>query len=198
MPTKRTQDKKKRKKKTNRATAPSHGDDASNVSNEVVAKPWEVEKREEIARMEELISDNWIPLTVAKAPWIRFSADPKIKAAFDAPLGTTQEQGLEWLQKAENSIVQFILHKRILENNHVEQFRCLGRGWIFVMLRRQENKFKFWFESVKRIEMEHEVDLKALDLTGEMLKKHTYGYKFESELVFYVKVSFNGYVGKLC
>jgi hypothetical protein len=81
-----------------------------------------------------------------------------------------------------------VLRERILKDNHVEEFRQLGRGWIFVWLRRPKKEFKFWFESVKRIEHDHQMDLRALNLHGEKLNKHTYGYLFQSEMVFFIKV----------
>ena len=65
------------------------------------------------------------------------------------------------MMAAESSVIQWVLAKQIIADGRVASFRSLGRGWLFVLLRRPERKFKVWFESVQRVLMNHEMDIKV-------------------------------------
>ena len=44
------------------------------------------------------------------------------------------------------------------EPDRAVQFRNLGRGWVFVLVRRHKRVFKVWFESIRRVEWNHQVN----------------------------------------
>ena len=45
----------------------------------------------------------------------------------------------------------------VQEPDRAVQFRNLGRGWVFVLVRRHKRIFKVWFESIRRVEWNHQV-----------------------------------------
>ena len=46
----------------------------------------------------------------------------------------------------------------VQEPDRAVQFRNLGRGWVFVLVRRHKRTFKVWFESIRRVEWNHQVN----------------------------------------
>ena len=91
------------------------------------------------------------------------------------------------MHRAESSVIYWIINKIIEREGRAELFRSLGRGWIFILLRRPQRKFKWWFEGVNRVIRNHQSDIKALNLPEGGLEKYTQGYVCQSEIVFLMK-----------
>ena len=129
-----------------------------------------------------------IHFSITEAPWITFASDKTIQCAFDPThMGTTDELVAKWVHRAESAVISFIINQVIAKEGRADAFRALGRGWIFVFLRRRHRKFKWWFEDLSRILRNHKHDITALDLRGPCLEKYTRGYVCQSEIVFCMK-----------
>ena len=120
----------------------------------------------------------WIAPTIGKARWIPFTIDKEIIKAFTTPCPRATETHVytnlveavaEWADDARESIINWIVGE--LLGSHIEraagsasradQFRSLGRGWIFVLINRQKRCFRWWFESIARV--------RTLSLSGRLL-----------------------------
>jgi hypothetical protein len=111
-----------------------------------------------------------VSFTLSKAPWLSFSTDKSIDAALDdSYIGGSDEVVARWMHRAErcavvasfalhrasdpweaethsgmgSSIIYWIINKIIEQDGRAELFRSLGRGWIFILLRRPQRKFKW-------------------------------------------------------
>jgi hypothetical protein len=110
-----------------------------------------------------------VSFTLSKAPWLSFSTDKSIDAALDdSYIGGSDEVVARWMHRAErctvptsfvpqgaadwgaetrsgmgSSIIYWIINKIIEQDGRAELFRPLGRGWIFILLRRPQRKFKW-------------------------------------------------------
>lgn len=158
--------------------------------NPPVAKPKSQldEEKEEIENMQNKLSSDWLAFSLSSSPWIRFSVSPEIESAFSSDVGASEPEKKQWLFRAESSIMEWVISDMILkEPDRAVQFRNLGRGWVFVLVRRHKRIFKVWFESIRRVEWNHQMDIRTVNLTGKELTKYTRGYLHESEVVFFVK-----------
>jgi len=138
--------------------------------------------------MQKALNSDWMSFSLSSSPWIRFSVSPEIEAAFSSDVGASEPEKKQWLFRAESSIMEWVISDMILkEPDRAVQFRNLGRGWVFVLVRRHKRVFKVWFESIRRVEWNHQMDIRTVNLTGNELTKYTRGYLHESEVVFFVK-----------
>ena len=155
------QQKKKKKKKSRGVRAASSGGSAGAAvqkgqSEESKAKnaargdrttdreDWLATERSEIAHMETKMSadPSWLSFSLAKAPWIPFSADRTIDNSMDdSYIGGSDDVVASWMHRAESSVIFWIINRIIEQEGRAELFRSLGRGWIFILLRRPQRKF---------------------------------------------------------
>ena len=191
MPQKRTKKKKKAGGSRRKEHADAGGADNSRKgSAQSEADAWREAERAELARMESVMGRDkgWLSFSLSAAPWHSFREDRAMNHAFNVVGRQTAHVDLpQWVMQAESSVCLWILHQIIEKEHRAELFRALGRGWIFVLLQRPEGKFKFWFESITRVLRNHQSDIFALELDGELLEKYTQGYMCQSEMVFVMK-----------
>ena len=77
----------------------------------------------------------------------------------------------QWMNRAEASVIFYILQRIIERPGRADLFRSLGRGWVFVHLDRIKKRFRWWFESVQMVVENHQHEILALDLKGPQLEK---------------------------
>ena len=58
---------------------------------------------------------------------------------------------------------------------------------MFILLVRNQKRFKWWFEGVDRVLRNHQFDIMCLKLEEEGIEKYTRGYMCQSEIVFMMK-----------
>tara|TARA_B100000780_G_scaffold238904_1_gene180478 strand:+ start:553 stop:786 length:234 start_codon:yes stop_codon:yes gene_type:complete len=58
---------------------------------------------------------------------------------------------------------------------------------VFILLVRNQKRFKWWFEGVDRVLRNHQFDIMCLKLEDEGIEKYTRGYMCQSEIVFMMK-----------
>ena len=181
--------KKKRKKKGKKKNKSAEGSVGINSTGESsLVDAWTPQS--DVRRCEIICGgcgNSWLPFSISSSPWFKFNVSPSIKAAFGTPIGTTEESVHKWVERAETALSGWVLVDLILKDNRMVQFRSLGRGWVFIFLRREKRQFKVWFESVRRVENGHKPDIERLGFTEEEIRKHTHGYNVETELVFLIK-----------
>lgn len=132
----------------------------------------------------------WMTFSLSTSPWVPFSADSEIHNAFatqDWALRSSDEETKRWAHRAETSIIHWIIHRIIGGENRSNLFRALGRGWIFIFINRNQNKFRWWFESVQRVLRNHQADLNTLRFNDALIEKYTSGYNCQCEVVFVLK-----------
>jgi hypothetical protein len=152
---------------------------------QIKKKEWARRRREDVEKCES-IAGSWLSFSLAKAKWIQLSSNKALHEAFTADRGNTLESVREWMQHAEQTLCKFIVLDIILKSQKtVQQFHALGRGWVFILLQRGSctsssygilggkkhgssngnfTKLKVWFESSTRVEVDHEMDMKAASL----------------------------------
>ena len=187
------QQKKKPKKKTGgnkkKPSKDEVGEDGV-VAERQEKVDWVAVEKQELAHMEEKMAHDpdWLAFSLAKAPWLSFSIDTAIDTALDdSYIGGSDEVVARWMHRAESSVIYWIINKIIERDGRAELFRSLGRGWIFILLRRPQRKFKWWFEGCSRVIRNHQSDIAALNLPEGGLEKYTQGYVCQSEIVFLMK-----------
>jgi hypothetical protein len=190
------------------AAASRDPSDPSSVDLVNKTKDWPRRRREDMGKCES-IAGSWLSFSLAKAKWIQLSSNKALHQAFTANRGTTLESVRLWMQHAEQTLCKFIVLDIILKNQKtVQQFHALGRGWVFILLQRSScssssfgtggggvrgsgngdfTKLKVWFESSTRVEVDHEMDMKAASLDGESRQQYVWGYNPQSEIVFFIK-----------
>ena len=191
MPPKKPQQKKKKKKKPPQpgegggdAGAGADDDVALAVANTAAAtdatlapveETWLDFQKRELARLTDVVrgDPDWIAFGIGRAPFVPFSVDPDINAAFnDSRCWQTDSKAISlWMNRAESSVIFFILQRIIERPGRADLFRSLGRGWVFVMLDRPKRRFKWWFESVQQLVKHHPNEILALDLRDAQLEK---------------------------
>ena len=184
------------------AAASRDPSDPSSVDLVNKTKDWPRRRREDMGKCES-IAGSWLSFSLAKAKWIQLSSNKALHQAFTANRGTTLESVRLWMQHAEQTLCKFIVLDIILKNQKtVQQFHALGRGWVFILLQRSScssssfgtggggvrgsgngdfTKLKVWFESSTRVEVDHEMDMKAASLDGESRQQYVWGYNPQSE-----------------
>jgi hypothetical protein len=151
---------------------------AAAVGQRVVEDDWLAVEKAELAHMEAKMArdSGWLSFSLARAPWLSFSIDRAIDTALDdSYVGGSDEVVARWMHRAESSVIYWIINKIIEVEGRAELFRSLGRGWIFILLRRPQRKFKWWFEGVNRVLRNHQSDISALNLPEGGLEKYTQG-----------------------
>lgn len=184
------QQKKKVKKKTGGKKKPAAREAEGEGAVREQRVDWVAVEKQELAHMEEKMAHDpqWLAFSLAKAPWLNFSIDKAIDTALDdSYIGGSDEVVARWMHRAESSVIYWIINKIIERDGRAELFRSLGRGWIFILLRRPQRKFKWWFEGVPRVLRNHQSDIAALNLPEGGLEKYTQGYVCQSEIVFLMK-----------
>jgi len=186
---------KTKRRPNRRSREPKPTDDVSDAEalEKANSRRWEEEAAAEMAEMEQLMigDPGWIHFNMSSSPWLPFTIDPTIDEAMYDKHFSLMSKGLKdlgkWMHNAESSVNFWIVNKILEKEGRAERFRALGRGWIIVALRRRERKFKWWFESTRRILRNHQMDMRDLQLTPELVEKYTVGYMPQCELVIMMK-----------
>ena len=102
--------------------------------------------RREIAQMEKIMANDpgWVAFSISTAKWVPFAVDPEMQRAFadNSYVGTNDETVARWMHRAETSVIHWIIHRVIEKEKRADLFRALGRGWIFILLVRNQKRFK--------------------------------------------------------
>jgi len=136
---------------------------------------------------------SWISFSNGTARWVPFSVNASVRNAFSVldMVGingiTDHDFAAKAMAAAESSIMQWIMHRIIERDQGSTLFRALGRGWIFVLINRKDDKFRWWFETLDNVLHKHTHELKCLRFDEQQIQKHTYGYRCDSEVVFLFK-----------
>ena len=122
-------------------------------------------------------SFEWISMSLGKARWIPFNVDKEIARAFSTPCprpsethvyGEIIEAVSKWADEARESIIHWVVGEllgggaAVAGAARADQFRSLGRGWVFIFIQRQQKRFRWWFESIARVRADHQHDLDDL------------------------------------
>mmetsp|Transcript_27092 Transcript_27092/g.62678 ORF Transcript_27092/g.62678 Transcript_27092/m.62678 type:complete len:313 (+) Transcript_27092:83-1021(+) len=136
---------------------------------------------------------SWISFSNGTARWVPFSVNASVRNAFSVldMVGingiTDHDFAAKAMAAAESSIMQWIMHRIIERDQGSTLFRALGRGWIFVLINRKDDKFRWWFETLDNVLHKHAHELRCLRFDEQQIQKHTYGYRCDSEVVFLFK-----------
>jgi len=150
-------------------------------------------KREKDLKHCEAVAGHWLQFSLGKTSWISLTSNAGLREAFQAPCDMKSLESIdEWTTRVQQALCYYVLLEMIMkEDDRVQQFQALGRGWVFVLLESKElakyTKMKVWFESSDRVLQDHEMDMRAAELVGATRDKYLWGYNPEAEIVFFIK-----------
>jgi hypothetical protein len=150
-------------------------------------------KRDKDLKHCEAVAGHWLPFSLGKTSWIPLTSNAALREAFQTPCNMKSLESIdEWTTRVQQALCYYVLLEMIMkEDDRVQQFQALGRGWVFVLLESKVlakyTKMKVWFESSDRVLHDHEMDMRAAELVGATRDKYLWGYNPEAEIVFFIK-----------
>ena len=153
---------------------------------------WAQKRSKDLAHCES-VAGAWLSFSLSKSSWISLTSDTQLSEAFQTPCNMSSLESIdEWTTRVQQALCYYVLLEMIMkEDERVQQFQALGRGWIFILLESKAltryTKMKVWFESSDRVTHDHEMDMQAAELTGATRDKYLLGYNPEAEIVFFIK-----------
>jgi len=155
-------------------------------------EPWAAKRVKDMKHCQS-VAGAWLPFTLSQASWISLTSNPQLREAFQTPCNMRSLDSIDdWTTRVQQALCYYVLLEMIMkEDDRVFQFQALGRGWVFVLLESKAltkyTKMKVWFESSDRVLHDHEMDMRAAELTGQTRDKYLWGYNPEAEIVFFIK-----------
>ena len=155
-------------------------------------EPWAVKRDRDLKHCND-VAGGWLPFSLGKAQWVSLSSNSGLREAFAEPADMKNLECVdEWTTRVQQALCYYVLLEIIMkEPDRVQKFQALGRGWVFILLESKElarySKLKVWFESSERVLHDHEMDMRAAELTGPTRDKYLWGYNPEAEIVFFIK-----------